>query len=224
MNFAFLEPVQGNGEILRERFSQRPVIAVRDDDTETIMLGRNSTTAISCPNIRRKLARVYVHQQQLLIQGHTEDTVYGLNETPITGNKRQTLHHDDIIALATTTGPSYKYRVNILSSSAVSAVSASTSNVSPRKRKEALQHRADEFTCAICLELLVQAHILVPCGHMLCQVCVASSQKCPTCRQPIQRKMPCPTLDAAIDALVQSNWFPSDDMKDYRQRKEKLSK
>ena len=53
----------------------------------------------------------------------------------------------------------------------------------------------DEMTCAICMEIIVEAHIANPCGHIFCKSCIdrlpvvqkklTASKSCPSCRMDI---------------------------------------
>ena len=59
----------------------------------------------------------------------------------------------------------------------------------------ARQHILDEVTCSICMEILVQAHVANPCGHIFCKACIDripsvqksryTSKSCPSCRKEI---------------------------------------
>ena len=53
-------------------------------------------------------------------------------------------------------------------------------------RRELAAPRAEEQTCAICLERSPNV-TFVPCGHkMTCEQCAARVTECPSCRRPIQ--------------------------------------
>lgn len=80
---------------------------------------------------------------------------------------------------------------------------------------------AEEFNCAICLELLVHATTMVPCGHSFCRTCVASLTVCSVCSSKVSTRVPCRTLDNAIATLVASHQvFEPDDEHAYQERME----
>jgi hypothetical protein len=77
---------------------------------------------------------------------------------------------------------------------------------------------AEEFMCAFCLDVLVQATTLVPCGHTFCLSCV-KHKTCPTCRADINTTVPCRAMSNAIQAMTcTQSYFTQDDLEVYRQR------
>jgi pSer/pThr/pTyr-binding forkhead associated (FHA) protein len=66
-----------------------------------------------------------------------------------------------------------------------------------RKATESLE---EEYTCSVCLELLVDAEMLC-CGHNFCRLCVLDwlwkSDECPFCRKPVRYlERPIPAIQA----------------------------
>jgi len=91
------------------------------------------------------------------------------------------------------------------------------------------QHKsaiADEFCCAYCLEILVHATTIVPCGHSFCRGCLENATECPTCRGAVQTTVHCRSLDNAIATMVahpEVSVFAADDMEKYTERAEASS-
>lgn len=82
-----------------------------------------------------------------------------------------------------------------------------------------LKHIEEEFTCPVCLELLIQATTMVPCGHLFCRSCVASLAVCSVCAATVSTRVPCRTMDNVIATLVASRrFFYPDDEQAYRER------
>jgi len=112
---------------------------------------------------------------------------------------------------------------------ALAAPARSGSTVASDARKQMASELSEEFCCAICCELIVQAHAL-SCAHTFCRSCLAmwlatpssagasGGKSCPTCRARITADpVPVRTLDAAID-LVARTGLSEDEQ---RERKEK---
>jgi hypothetical protein len=85
-----------------------------------------------------------------------------------------------------------------------------------------LRSVAEEFHCALCLEIQVESTLLIPCGHAFCKSCVEKSKHCITCRQPIASTVPCRPINNAIAALVcldpAHSAFDQNDIEHYKQR------
>ena len=60
---------------------------------------------------------------------------------------------------------------------------------------------ADEHLCAVCLEPAVP-HVLLGCGHPLCDACSKRVNRCPTCRAAITQRTPYHAHTQAILAAV----------------------
>lgn len=85
---------------------------------------------------------------------------------------------------------------------------------------------AEEFTCAMCQDLIVDA-VSLDCGHQFCTSCVEDWTKgnnraklCPTCRNDITVMVPCLQIDASIDRMVSAGKVPADDAEEYTRRRE----
>ena len=87
----------------------------------------------------------------------------------------------------------------------------------------------DELCCAICLDIMVQSTLCVPCGHSFCQSCLAhqtpssatttttaTTTTCPTCRRNITGTVPNRQLDNVIGLVMPS--LADDDQEHYRDR------
>lgn len=69
------------------------------------------------------------------------------------------------------------------------SVASSTKKRSCADASTLLQALGNHFTCPICQDWLLAAHVLPNCGHMFCGLCSASwlarKHSCPTCRKPV---------------------------------------
>ncbi|TRM60156.1 hypothetical protein BD626DRAFT_461461 [Schizophyllum amplum] len=85
----------------------------------------------------------------------------------------------------------------------------------PAKAKvdDVLAKFEDEFSCPICCDLIVAAHVTNPCGHSFCGECgnqwlkVNKKTVCPNCRTAVHRKAPMIpniALDHAISVYISS--------------------
>ncbi|KAK9820995.1 hypothetical protein WJX81_005884 [Elliptochloris bilobata] len=83
--------------------------------------------------------------------------------------------------------------------------------------------RLDHLKCAVCLEFMVAAHTVVPCGHAFCGECLAGwldkNSTCPNCRAeasaPPVRSLP---LDHTLEAVVEPALW-ADEAESRRQRR-----
>jgi len=81
---------------------------------------------------------------------------------------------------------------------------------------------AEESMCSICMDIIVQATSIVPCGHMFCKSCLVKIKKCPTCRTIKCSTTPSKSFDNMIWHLVRSKYiFQQDDVEHYLQRSRK---
>jgi hypothetical protein len=82
-----------------------------------------------------------------------------------------------------------------------------------------LKDASEEAACAVCMEIMVEATAIVPCGHMFCKICVSSLSECPNCRSVVQRNIPLKGMDNIIHKLVLSgNVFCPHDVQQYWKR------
>lgn len=62
------------------------------------------------------------------------------------------------------------------------------------------------YTCAICQELMVGAYAFIPCGHLYCGGCISNwlerRTECPTCRA--KTSAPC-TRQVTVDNIIEAN-------------------
>jgi Zinc finger, C3HC4 type (RING finger) len=64
---------------------------------------------------------------------------------------------------------------------------------SPQRLRRSLKVMASEFRCAICMEYITNARIVVECLHRFCEACVEMSlrrgfNQCPICRKSMSRR------------------------------------
>lgn len=237
---ANLIPIPSLGaEVLRAGTPTRPLIEVHQAAEK--FLGRNSTTQIHDPRISRKIAAVAWRfpndssasswELTLKLQVGTQGKV-NVNDMPATTDTP--LFDGDIIAvLASDLTVSYSYRVEIPDHPTSTTTTTTTSNSGAKKRPAPAATEAaapaaptvdvsQEFVCAVCLDILVEAMTAVPCGHSFCRSCIAGNvRQCPTCRtRLVCQPFPSRQLDEAIAQLVdgQPEMFQGDDVEQYYTR------
>lgn len=148
------------------------------------------------------------------------------------------LKHGDWIALAKTDfllGPVqlfYSYRVRILEEEEKSSKSPAKRKLAatpPAREKQAsttktllLSSLSEDFLCPVCLDIMVEATTLAPCGHSFCASCIKSmnSSCCPCCQAKIQNKSLSHTINQTIAKLVQMPVFVETDVEFYHSRKD----
>lgn len=64
----------------------------------------------------------------------------------------------------------------------------------------------ENYTCAICQELMVGAYSFVPCGHLYCGICIANwldrSKQCPNCRKQLTAVC---TRQVTVDNIIEGS-------------------
>ena len=212
----------------------RPVLTLRQpkeglESSEFLFLGRNGTTRILEPRMSRRIAQIQWTRNgtksDLSIQalGGVQGSVY-VNKTKISGinsnnvSQRVILKNGDTISLRSPEdSAAYDYRVNL-----VDMIPPGDSQQSQESDARPGLDVAQEFSCAICLDIMVEPVSVVPCGHSFCRCCLQSSvRECPECRTSLKGKpVPARSLDHAISLLVegQAELFSADDIQQYHFR------
>jgi hypothetical protein len=234
-------------EVLRSDVQKRSDISV---PTGMLTLGKNGTTGIADSDLHRRVARIIHTEQPPHLEMVVE--LQSIGKVSVNGElvgRHIFLKNKDIVRLHASR-LSYDYRVRLdsapihdnnvsapiseLSTTAVimqqpisqqapaneDAMTASkTSQPPPPSHLHAI---AEEFHCALCLEIQVESTLLIPCGHAFCKGCVEKSEHCITCRQPITSTIPCRPINNAIAALVRldpaHSAFEQNDIEHYKQR------
>jgi hypothetical protein len=201
---------------------------------EFLALGRNGITKILNAQMSRRLAKVQWtwdgKQQVPTLTIHAVGGSQGttrVNQTIVASDKPLILQDGDLISLESPDESTFDYHVQItladspavdMSTHETAAQEVSSSSSSSPAHMEHIQ----EFTCAICLEIMVEPVTAVPCGHSFCKECLATSvQQCPTCCTAFQcQPFLSRSLDHAIALLVdlQPHLFASDDVQQYTSR------
>ena len=245
-----LEPLHKQGEVLRSEAQQRPVLCVPYDGS-ILTLGKNSTTQIADSGLHRKCVSLQLrNQNQLKVFNAIPAQVSVNGELVEAGAGGPFLVSGDILTLhAPNIGYAFKVVVqggslsrrhknstpNSISfydeyqhnaSSVIAGIPASaTAHCPPESNPHTSRSEvAEELLCAFCLEILVCATTLVPCGHSFCRSCLVNVKECPTCRGAVQTTVHCRTVDNIISSIVAHPHptlglvFAPDDVEKYHER------
>ena len=179
----------------------RPVLRVYPDSP--MMIGRNDVnTLIELEHVSRELLRLEWRDGRLYAAPLEDDHSIRVRDKPLAGE--MVLNHGDILSLW---NESYSYQVRY------SEVATRSSELSSSGKRKLTDHVA----CPICMELLVSAVILVPCGHRFCSQCCEAAE-CATCRSIVQSRIKDRCLDGLILELVQERCLDADDSAVYLKR------
>jgi len=193
---ATLEPISHDNEDLNYGFSKRHALSIRRDSP--LVLGRNLTTGIQYPNISKSAATIKWKDGQVWLERHSSHCSVIQKDgsvVPLSGP----LEDGDVVRLYK---QEYAYRVKLC---------GSTGNTSDTVLKET----SEECMCSVCMEILVHATAVVPCGHVFCKDCL-SMKECPNCRLHIQRELSIKSMDNVIAKLVLSgSVFSQQDVQHY---------
>jgi len=197
-----LVPNHLEGEILRDGHKQRPICRV-DRDT-SITLGRNSTTIIADQRLARKecILKWKDPGKLEITRIHSSVWINGKSTVAAVG---VLLGPGDELAFA---NRSYSYTIETIEARQAS-----------RKRKtpaclDIPREALDELHCSVCLDLIVHATALVPCGHVFCEECC--QDVCPLCTSNVSTTVPCRPVSNLVFALLEQ--FSEDDVGAYRKR------
>jgi hypothetical protein len=185
-----------------------------DDETDTrpmlrlycdtpVIIGRNSfNTAIERKEVSRELLKLEWRDGALHVMALKEKHSVRVRNEPLAG--KTVLNHGDVLSLW---NDSYSYQVRY---SEVSTISSELSSTAKRKL-------TDHVACPICMELMIDAMILVPCGHRFCGQCCMQLE-CASCRTTIQSKVKDRYLNNFVLDLVQERCLDADDSANYLKR------
>lgn len=91
--------------------------------------------------------------------------------------------------------------------------------------ESARQSIVEELTCSVCMDIIVNAAVCNPCGHVFCGQCLEdvrqSNSDCPNCRGKIRSTTRTRQIDNIIMGAVLRGEFPLDDCKFFLNRAEK---
>ena len=93
-----------------------------------------------------------------------------------------------------------------------------------KKRVETM----DECFCSICMEVIVDATVSNPCGHIFCACCILCNQllkkECPNCRACVTSTTRSRQMDNIISGMALRGEFPFDEFKQYLKRSDTVLK
>jgi hypothetical protein len=237
--FAKLEPINNPGEVLANRCQSRPEVFVMRNDFVT--LGRNKTTMIGLDILSRQLCRVRAssNNRKLLLKLMKPVHSLHVNQSKVQTRDPVVLKDGDIISLV---GEDYAYRVHypvqeepalVTDEEAPSQQSAAATAAPQQPQQES--EVAEEITCPICLDILVQSTALA-CGHVFCRVCLDGGgnaihsapnalhhsgvvRDCPVCRQRGRGAIALKQMDNLVWKLIkQGGYFDREDVETYLER------
>ena len=195
----------------------------------TLFLGRGGSTRISEPRMSRKIAKIQWTwidaKPTLMIESVAGQGTVQVNAKVLQSEPVPLLQGDVVSLISPDMSNAYDYQVDMPAclkqsdSQSTHELQESSSN----KRQSSSIDVSEEFSCSICLEIMVNPVSAVPCGHAFCGECLSANvRECPNCRAALHAKpVPSRPLGQAIALLVenQPDLFSSDDIAQYRSRK-----
>lgn len=202
--------------------------------SQKLSIGRNETTQITDEKVSRILALLEYSGEfaviKILIEGHE----LHLNDDKITESSAS-LREGDVLYLLS--GKRYGYRVQYYGEKPDLKLSMEKSQIK-QTIQNARHSMAEEFTCSICMEILVKTQVCHPCGHLFCESCVPCIDEfnmnnnrnlkgrkkkqlsCPTCRASPIKLSPLKALDNVIWTMTLQGgcYFSKDDVEHYLKR------
>lgn len=202
---ATLVPIHDDSEELKDGLIRRPILQIQRDGASPLVLGRNHTTGIASPNIPKNAATVCYLQNknQVWLERHSHHCSVIRKQDGAVVPLSASLQNGDVVRLYK---QDYAYRVEF--------------NENDEKNGTiVLQQTSEECMCAVCMEIMVSASAVVPCGHVFCKECLSGITECPNCRFPVQSALPIKTMDNVISKLVESSLvFSETDVQHYQSR------
>jgi hypothetical protein len=181
---------------------KRPTLRLYGD--QPMVIGRNNfNTEIEKVEVSRELLKLEWRESKLYVVPLKERHFVRVGDEELIGER--VLDHGDIVSLYK---DKYSYQVRY----------AEASNKASELSSAAKRRLTDHVACPICMELLVEATIVVPCGHRFCKACCAAAPNCATCRTKIASRVPDRLVDSLMSDLVQERCLDTDDSAMYLQR------
>lgn len=168
-----------------------------------MVIGRNNfNTAIEKVEVSRELLQLEWRDGTLFVVPLKEKHFAQVHNEII--SEEREVNHGEIISLYK---EKYSYQVRY----------AEASNKASELSGDDKRRLTDHLACPICMELLVNPIIAVPCGHRFCKSCCAGPE-CATCRAVIQSKIPDRLVEGLLVDLVNTRCLDTDDSGMYLQR------
>jgi RING-type zinc-finger len=188
---------------VEDESDNRPALHLHQN--RPIVIGRSIfNSAIQPKHVSRELIEVEWKNGTLRIKALKDIHFVRVKNEPLI--QEAVLMNDDIISLWNDKY-SYKVRYHIHDKQDLP--------ISSNARRKLTDH----LTCPICLEILTDVVIIVPCGHKFCRKC-CSRKDCATCRAPVQSILDDKYMNELIIDLVREKCLDPDDSDAYLQRVE----
>jgi hypothetical protein len=180
----------------------RPTLRLHAD--KPMIVGRNNfNTDIEKVEVSRELLKLEWRDSTLYVIPLKQKHFARVEGEVLTEEK--VLNHGNVVSLYK---DKYSYQVRY----------AEVANKASELSSDAKRRLTDHVACPICMELLVEAMIAVPCGHRFCKDCCSAETDCPTCRTKIESKVPDRLVDSLMEDLVQERCLDTDDSAAYLKR------
>jgi len=95
---------------------------------------------------------------------------------------------------------------------------ATSSNAIATIQNTARSNMVEECVCSVCMDIMVNAHVSNPCGHVFCIDCVKELKNCPNCRTHVTSWVGMKKLDGLILNMVKRGDFDEDDVNHFLTR------
>lgn len=216
-----LEAIRKGSEELRGGVTERPDIKLVENQLTT--LGKNAVTMVADMGLKRNILQVRLEPgcNELRIVSVVSGRVSVNGELV---DAHTVLEAGDVLSLH---APQRAYEYKVVFEGGIAGPAPADASAAPPRVAApgscCLELIAEEFICAVCLDLQVQATTLVPCGHSFCKACVAAT--CPICSSAIHTTVSCRAIDNAIALLVsRGHAVAPDDAQVYQQRLREATK
>lgn len=208
----------------------------------SVLLGRNEITGIKQPSVSRALCDVsFSRKNEELVVFLSMRKAPGQHGVFLDGVKiaeplGRGMPIRDGCIVSLWGQHEYAYLIQILKEDDTSSPVAATAvpnetSTHESEQKQSTPHReirkrshqlmVGEQTCALCMDILIQTTISIPCGHHFCSPCTTSlhNQICPSCRGTVQGWMPARSFDTIIWATALQGCFDREDAVAYLERR-----
>lgn len=203
---------------------QVKTIEIFSNSTTPTCLGRNIQTNITSSKLSRKLCDVVVTdsgEMFLTMKKNPGEHHVMINDIKVTEppGVQIPIYRGSIVSLYQN---KFRYTVDLLDTKNQSPFcipNGTPAVVTTAQNKSSLN---EECMCSICIEVIVDATVINPCGHVFCKKCIENyrrrSNQCPNCRCHIRNLVSVQYTDNIIFGLLKKGEFEKDDAMDFLKR------